>query len=288
MRKQDNYIYIWCAATFLFLASGCVKDKLHDEPFPEKGALAMTVDWTQRSSGVDIPAGHVVKAGDIMLVVSGMTDVFLSPLEPGAYPVLVYNEPEGMTVTGNEATVAELEDGTLEPLPGYLFSGAVTATIVAGDTTRVTVQARQLVRDVRFTMRLSATDAGRVARVTAVLSGVAGRVTIPRGEVLAGETGRKVRFVLSPAGKTGESVLVMGMRLVGVADDARQWLALELTLTDGSVHELAAELTAELSAFGQSATPLELETNLQLPVKAGVTATITGWKVVDNGTAEVK
>ena len=94
--------------------------------------------------------------------------------------------------------------------------------------------------------------------------------------------------MLSPAGKTGESVLVMGMRLVGVADDARQWLALELTLTDGSVHELAAELTAELSAFGQSATPLELETNLQLPVKAGVTATITGWKVVDNGTAEVK
>ena len=62
-----------------------------------------------------------------------------NPLAPGEHTVLVYNTPEGFTVTDGIAYV-ERVDGTraladlIDPLPETLYSGTKTVTVVADDT----------------------------------------------------------------------------------------------------------------------------------------------------------
>lgn len=64
-------------------------------------------------------------------------------------------------------------------------------------------------------------------------------------------------------------------------------LTVVLTLTDGHVQTVTTDLTGLLKNFRDDMEPLELDATLELPVSAGVSATITGWNVVDNGEIKV-
>ena len=57
--KAKRTIIIGMAALLL---SSCVKDELHDTPHPDTGKVTVTVDWSDRGEGVDIPAEWTVTA----------------------------------------------------------------------------------------------------------------------------------------------------------------------------------------------------------------------------------
>ena len=98
MRKTIYTTRYDFAAVLVFLLASCVKDELHDTPHPDQGVVSVSVDYPQGA-----------EEGDYTVEVDGKPldegDNASNPLTPGEHTVLVYNTPEGFTVTDGIAYV---------------------------------------------------------------------------------------------------------------------------------------------------------------------------------------
>lgn len=267
---------------------GCVKDDLYNTPHPDKGAVRVTTDWTGRSSEASVPGSHTLRIGEESQEVAAETNTFKSLLTPGSYRLLAYNTPEGVSVTGNTATVDTKDDGTLTPQPGYLFSAGKELDVAADDTLKVTLPMQQRIRSLTLTLQLAEGDKERIAGTTATLTGIAHSLDLTTGEQTAGQTGRTIapefKFgTVTPTRAEGKPALAAMLRLMGVITGERQTLTLAVTLTDGSVQTLVTDLTDLLKDFGSTMEALRLDALLNLPTAGSMGGTITGWKEVDNG-----
>lgn len=288
----------------LLLLVSCVKDDLYNTPHPDKGAVEITTDWTGRSSDAVVPSSYILRIGTEEQTVSKETNVFDALFLPGTQDLLVYNPTEGITINGNTATVNTLPDGTLEPMPGYLFSAARKLEIEKDDTLKVTVPMQQHIRSLTLVLKLKAGDEQRIRSTAATLTGIASAVDLTTGTITATE-GKTVipAFVLGTddggmraagqtytAGRTratGQPQLSATMRLLGVIAGERQVLTLKITLTTGHVQTVTTDLTEALKNFGGDMKPLELDATLELATEAGFTGTISDWNVVDNGQVDI-
>ena len=268
--------------------TGCAKDDRHNTPHPDRGAVRITTDWSGRSSDASVPGSHTLRIGEESQEVTGETNTFKSLLAPGSYRLLAYNTPEGVSITGNTATVDTKDDGTLTPQPGYLFSATKELDVEADDTLKVTLPMQQHIRSLTLTLELAEGDKERIAGTTATLTGIAHSLDLTTGEQNAGQTGRTVapEFKLStvtPTRAEGKPALAALLRLMGVITGERQTLTLTVSLKDGSVQTLVTDLTDLLKGFGGTMEALRLDALLNLPVAGDMGGTITGWKEVDNG-----
>lgn len=278
----------------LLLGGGCVKDRLYRTIHPDKGAVRVRTDWSGRSAEAVLPGNYVLRGGEVTETVSGERNVMKALFLPGRYELLVYNGPAGVTVEGEIGMINTLGDGTLEPLPGYLFSGAVRMDVVADDTLDVDVALTQRTHRLRLSLGLAPGDEKRVERVSAVLTGMAGAVDLTSG-VAAGRGGKSVipdfELVIpgnGRAGRSGEARLEAVLGVLGAMPGERQELSLTLTMVGGHVVRVDSDLTGKLEDVGSGGLePLELDAVLELPSGAGVTATIGDWVVVDNGRVEM-
>lgn len=266
----------------------CVKDDLHNTPHPDKGAVRVTTDWSGRSSEASVPGSHTLRIGEESQEVTAETNTFNSLLAPGSYRLLAYNTPEGISVTGNTATVDTKDDGTLTPQPGYLFSAGKELDVAADDTLKVTLPMQQHIRSLTLTLELAEGDKERISGTTATLTGIAHSLDLTTGEQTAGQTGRTIapefRFsTVTPTRAEGKPALAAMLRLMGVVTGERQTLTLTVTLTDGSVQTFVTDLTDLLKDFGGTMEALRLDALLNLPTAGSMNGTITGWKEVDNG-----
>lgn len=267
----------------------CVKDDLHNTPHPDKGAVRVTTDWTGRSEEAVQPENYLLRIGEESQEVTAETNTFKSLLAPGTYRLLAYNTPEGVSVTGNTATVDTKDDGTLTPQPGYLFSAGKELDVAADDTLKITLPMQQYIRCLTLTLQLAEGDKERIAGTAATLTGIAHSLDLTPGEQTAGQTGRTVapefRFgTVTPTRAEGKPALAAMLRLMGVITSERQTLTLAVTLTDGSVQTIRTDLTEMLKDFGGTdRKPLTLDALLNLPTASSMGGTITGWTEVDNG-----
>lgn len=266
----------------------CVKDDLHNTPHPDKGAVWVTTDWSGRSSEASVPGSHTLRIGEESQEVTAETNTFKSLLAPGSYRLLAYNTPEGISVTGNTATVDTKDDGTLTPQPGVLFSAGKELDVAADDTLKVTLPMQQRIRSLTLALELAEGDKERIAGTTATLTGIAHSLDLATGEQTAGQTGRTVapefKFgTVTPTRAEGKPALAAMLRLMGVVTGERQTLTLTVTLTDGSVQTFVTDLTDLLKDFGGTMEALRLDALLNLPTAGSMNGTITGWKEVDNG-----
>lgn len=289
-------------AAALQMPAGCVNDELYNIPHPDEGteaeavAVAVTTDWSGRSSDAVLPDSYVLRIGDKEQTVSGETNAFSTLFLPGKQDLLVWHTAEGTTVDGTTATINTLPDGTLEPMPGYLFSAAHELNIVKDDTLRLTVPMKQYIRRLVLVLKLNPGDEQRIGSTAARLTGIASATNLSTGE-LVGSEGKTVvpAFALTtdadaPESRaTGKPVLSATLHLMGVITGERQMLTLEITLPGGDVHTLSTDLTDMLKNFrtDDDKEPLMLNTSLELPTEAGKGASITGWEVVDNGEIKV-
>lgn len=266
----------------------CVKDDLHNTPHPDKGAVRVTTDWSGRSSEASVPGSHTLRIGEENQEVTAEINIFKNLLAPGSYRLLAYNTPEGVSVTGNTATVDTKDDGTLTPQPGYLFSAAKELDVAADDTLKVTLPMQQHIRSLTLTLEMAEGDKERIAGTTATLTGIAHSLDLATGEQTAGQTGRTVapefKFsTVTPTRAEGKPALAAMLRLMGVIAGERQTLTLAVSLADGSVQTLVTDLTDLLKDFGGTMEALRLDALLNLPTAGSMGGTITGWKEVDNG-----
>ena len=287
-------INLLLAGLALIFMTGCVKDDLYNTPHPDHGAVVVTADWSGRSSDATVPGTYMLCIGDKEQTVSAETNVFQELFLPGKQNLLIRHQPEGITVSGTTATVNTLTGGTLEPMPGYLFSGTKELEIVADDTLRVTVSMQQHIRTLTLALKLNPGDKERIRTTSATLTGIASAIDLTTGAITSTD-GKTVvpTFAIgtdNTVRATGQPILVATVRLLGVMPEEKQMLTLAITLTDGHVQTITTDLTESLKNFstGTEMEPLTLDATLTLPAEAGFTATISGWNVVDNGNIHVK
>lgn len=293
----------------VLLMSGCVKDELYNTPHPDKGAVQITTDWTGRSSDAVLPESYILRiggaeqtsrntdstgpdtrsAGSEEQTVSGETNLFKSLLLPGTQSLLVYHHADGITINETTATVNTLEDGTLDPMPGFLFSAAKELNVLKDDTLKITVPMRQHIHSLTLTLKLNPGDDLRIAGTTAILTGITSAVDLITGNV-TGTEGKTVvpAFVLGKEGDEtgvpGNPVLTASLRLPGVMTTERQELTLAVALTNGTVQTIVTDLSEALKDFSVGELePLQLDATLTLPAEAGFSATLSDWHTVENG-----
>ena len=270
MRKTAYIIRYGFAAVFALLLAGCVKDELYDTPHPDKGVIAVTINQPQGA-----------EEGDYTVEVDGQPldegDNASNPLTPGEHTVLVYNTPEGFTVTDGIAYV-ERVDGTraltdlIDPLPETLYSGTKTVTVVADDTLHLDLSVAQRTRDLRLELTVTEGDPERITGITGTLSGVAGAYDL-RSETLYGEA-----VSTAPAFTRSGDKIEADLRLLGTMGEA-QVLTLTLTFTDGQTQTVESDLTEVLADFnGDMEQTFTVTGSLRTPTEAGLGGcTITDW-----------
>ena len=270
MRKTAYIIRYGFAAVFALLLAGCVKDELYDTPHPDKGVIAVTINQPQGA-----------EEGDYTVEVDGQPldegDNASNPLTPGEHTVLVYNTPEGFTVTDGIAYV-ERVDGTraltdlIDPLPETLYSGTKTVTVVADDTLHLDLSVAQRTRDLRLELTVTEGDPERITGITGTLSGVAGAYDL-RNETLYGEA-----VSTAPAFTRSGDKIEADLRLLGTMGEA-QVLTLTLTFTDGLTQTVESDLTEVLANFnGDMEQTFTVTGSLRTPTEAGLGGcTITDW-----------
>lgn len=279
MKKKSAVICLICVICVPWLLASCVKDELHNTPHPDQGVVSVSVDYPQGAEEDDYTVevdGKPLDGGDNAS----------NPLTPGEHTVLVYNTPEGFTVTDGIAYV-ERVDGTraltdlVDPLPEMLYSGTKTVTVVADDTLHLNLSVAQRTRDLRLELTVTEGDPERIAAITGTLSGVAGAYDL-RSETLYGEA-----VSTAPAFIRNGDKIEADLRLLGTMGEA-QVLTLRLSFLNGNPQDITIEsdLTEQLAGFNLGTGTITLDGELHTPTEAGVEAAIIDWKVVDGGNVE--
>lgn len=272
----------------ILLLNSCVELDLYNTSHPDKGAVRIVTDWEEHSEDAVLPEQYVLCIGKDIQKVSGNVNVFPVLLASGKCNLFVCNIPDGITINGSIATVNTLGDGSLEPLPGYLFSAEKELNIVVDDTLNTIVHMRQYIRGLVLVLELDNADEGRISSVSATLEGAVESFDLKCGKQIEEQTGKVIKpaFQLAEVADsktTGRKALMATLKLAGVAVARRQVLNLTLRLNDGSVHFLVTDLTEWMENFSSSTEPLVLNTHLALPVKSGMNASITDWREINNG-----
>lgn len=293
--KMKNYSTI---LEGLFLCStlmldSCVKDTLYNTPHPDKGAVVVSTDWSGRSSEAVKPTSYLLRIGEEEQTVNADVNTFKSLLIPSTQKLLVYHEAEGINISGTTATVNMQEDGSLNPMPGYLFSSYKEITIPTDDTLRVAMPMKQHIRQLVLMLELKEGDEKIIAGTTATLTGIAPSVDLTTGKINAtiGKYMIPTFEITTAAPKnraTGVPTLAATMRIFGIMTAEKQELSIAVALTNGTVQTITTDLTDYLKNFGSGEMePLILDATLSLPPEVGMTATISDWNTVNNGDINV-
>ena len=275
MRTTKSIISHALAAAFIFLLFSCSKDE-YNTPHPDQGVIAVNINHPQGAEE------------DYTVEVDGQSleegDTASDPLTPGEHTVLVYNTPEGFTVTDGIAYVERVDDtraltDLIDPLPETLYSGTKTVTVVADDTLHLDLSVAQRTRDLRLELTVTEGDPERIACITGTLSGVAGAYDL-RSETLHGEA-----VSTAPAFTRSGDKVSADLRLLGIMGDV-QTLDILLTFSNGDTQSIESDLTEVLTGFNDSTEPFTLTGNLSTPVEGGFSSSIDGWQQADGGNTD--
>lgn len=270
------------AAALAASVTSCVKDELFDTPHPSTGALIVTTDWSARSSNATQPADYIIRVGEHSQSVAGLTNTFDRLLAPGEHTLLVYNEPEGITVSGDIATVetdARAAD-RIHPLPGFLFGHAADISVTPDDTLRVIAPMTQYVRTLRIELSIADGDVTRVTRSTGTLEGVESAVNLLTGQRLAQSATVVNDYEVAP------DKMTVTYHLLGMVPQAAKTITTHITFSNGDTQTIVSDISAQLSDFHGDIEPLTLSAALSLPKQPGFSATIDNWHALDGGNVD--
>ena len=280
MKTTKRHIPYLLAGALLLVLASCVKDDLYDTPHPDRGAVTVNAYFAEKSENATVPAEYTLAIGDMACMATPGAD-FCHPalFTPGNYTLTAYNECDGMTANGTTVTVNTLADGTVESLPGYLFTQSREITVVRDDTLRVSLPMVQRVRDLHLRLTVTEGTPERIASLTGTLSGIAGAFDLMEQTVTGEATSTRFAFT-----RDGDKVSA-DLRLLGTVG-TEQMLAIEIVFTDGQTQTVECDLTEALAGFNGGMEAMTLAGDLRTPTEMGIGGcTITPWEVVDGGNA---
>lgn len=269
----------------LILAAGCVKDDLYNTPHPDKGAVVITTDWTEALAESTIPAGYCLCMDNGKVErTEEQTCCYPALLTPGEHTLFLYNEPVGVTISETTATVNLREDGTLEPLPEYLFSATRKLDVVQDDTLRITVPMVRRLCPIVLNLSLTGENTAEIAGIDATLSGISRSVDLQSG-VIGGENltvTLDVRQAEDNKRAYTAGKLEMKCRVVGINPQERQLLTVTVSMADGYINTIVSDLTEYLKDLNAEMKPIELTGTVEAPQDGHFGGSITNWEVTDD------
>ena len=272
------------------MLASCVKDELYDTPHPDKAAVVITTDWADALDETDVPAVyHIEMDGGEAVTIQEATTVYPDLLAPGKHSVFACNEPQGMTISGTTASVNRLPDGTLEPMPEYLFSATTRFEAQADDTVHVTVPMARRLCPITLNLSLEGGNTEAIASITATLGGMAASVDLRTGMV--GGENATVTLDIKQQAKTKaraytEGRLEMKCRTVGTNPQERQVLTVKVTMADGHVQTIESDLSERLKDLNTGMDPIELTGTVEAPQDGQFSGSITDWTDVTGDPVE--
>ena len=279
------------AAAVVLLATSCVKNTLYNTPHPNHGKIAVTVDWSGRGAGLDLPALWMVSLGDYTGTERSATHAPEQLFTPGEYTLAAWNPMEKIAVADTTATVATVPgNGSaarsfIEPRPVWFFTSVQQVQIEKDKDHTFTAVMRQQTRELTLVVEPVGDAADRITEIVACLTGAAGtldfatdthgtpsNVALDFTKITSGDD----------AGKWTATV-----RLLGVAGTSQQ-LQGEVRYAEGNPlpTTLTSDLTAALKEFNAKKTePLTLGgTLVETPEEAEFPgAEINGWEEIESG-----
>ncbi len=266
------------------LASCDVNDPIYYTSHPEQGKITFSMDFSQRTDGVTVPAEVTAKVGQhSATLATGQAVTFPNLVDPGTYHINIYNAADKISVSGTTASVT-VTAGVADPLPGWFFTYAADQVIEKDKDYDLTALMRQQVRELTLVIEPTGGTVEKIATVDATLTGVASQLNID-------DSTPSTPVSVKPAfTKQSDGNYKATVRLLGMAGD-EQRLTVVMSFTGGNPQPVTEshDLSALLANFnGDKKIPLTLGAQaVETPTGAGFTATITPWTVVTGtGTAE--
>ena len=287
--NKTTYIHktIFALAAVMLSLTSCVKDELFNTPHPDKGAVILTADWSERSSVCAAPTEYTLYhtcCETASCTMDGTTSGCVPSLfAEGTHTLVAHNTADKITIDGLTATVATVKEGHIDPMPGYLLTAVQKADIVKDDTVCVTLSMRQHVRDMHIELTVTEGDPGQIESVTGTLTGVATSFDLAEQKLTGTEASALLTFSRSGNKLTADA------RLLGFAGTTPSF-TLEVRFTDGRTQTVRNDRFADaVKEFGNDMTEtFVLTNNLNLPVEAGMEATIEDWKPGNGGGEDVE
>lgn len=266
----------------ILVLTSCVKEDIYNTAHPDKGQIALVVDWSKRGTGISMPQSYTVEVGTYATTISGERNTIDNLFLPDTYHALVFNTAEKIMAREAKATVSSAENGYIESLPGWLFAYAADITIEKDKGYTLTAIMEQQVRELNLFIEATGGTVGKVTSVTATLSGVAQQLNLRDG-TLSTEKSVRLAFAKQADGKYKTTA-----RLLGIVA-ASPKLTVKIAFAGGTPVEITQEydLGNPLKAFnGEKNKPLSLAAQLiETPTASGFTTVITDWKIVKEGNA---
>lgn len=273
-------ITLLCVWATMLLAGCDAKDPIYNTPHPDKGAIVVTADWTQRGEGIATPMEYITEAAGTSFTlhepVAALTGVFV----PGRTELLGYNTAEHVTVKDGVATVDNDPEnsGLQHPEPGVLLGGTATVDVVADDTVSVVLPMRQLFRKIEAELVITGGNDGRITGIEARLEGVAPSIDLRTGEVTGSAVAVSLPFVRAEGKLTG-TVWVPGM-----IPEAVQRMVVILTFSDGMEETVVTDLNETFRDFNDDKLhPMRLTGDMYAPVSSETNGTIIDWTESNGG-----
>ncbi len=263
------------AVGVLVLWSCDVRDPIYDTVHPEHGKISLTVDWSQRGAGIEIPGSHTVRMGEHSASLTGTTNKIDHSFAPGDYTIYVHSPAANTAVSGTMATADYASD-----FPGWLFTGKEDVEVLKDVHHEFTVVMMQQVRQLTLVIEPTGGTTDRIETITGRLSGVAGGYDMASG-VHSAACDVVLVFAKDTDGKWKATV-----RLLGVTG-TEQLLTGTITFTGGSPGDmpLNSDLTAALATFNDNKKePLTLTgQTVETQSPTGFATTINDWVAVSGG-----
>lgn len=246
--------------TALFLIfSGCEHNP--DNPVSGKGNVTLTVDWTNKGTGVEAPpsyeAMYTPSSGDTQKFInlSGISNEI--SISPGEGQLMVYALPAELKVKGTVAGITPV-DGLIPSLPGWFFCWAGRLDIESGANTEKTANMKQQMRELDMSILVEPPEfSSEISRITATLSGVASEIDMTDGAV---SSAASTVFDFSLTGNLATAKI----RLLGMTGTPEQTLSVVIELSQEQRTIVAYDISSLLTNFNiAKTTPVKIMANLQ-------------------------
>ena len=229
----------------------------------EVKCLAVQPDWSEALADEDIPTVYNLFIGDTPVTAdSHSIYMYSDSVQTAPYSLMAYNEPEGIAVTDDIATIQEDEEGLMTPTPGYLFAADTSVTVAAGDTALVPLRMHRLLTPITLTLNFS--QATKVSEVEATLGGLVSAVYLPEGtpadsDVLRSADGNTARMAWEAL--PGNKGIKLYLRTFGTLSESKQQLNVSVTLSGNRELTFSSDLSGKLDDLTDSE-PVDLENTL--------------------------
>lgn len=260
--------------------ASCVKVPLHNTQHPDKGAVVLTADFSVPSN-VTAPTSYSVtpmQNQQAVQTLSYTAKTNVLPLfVPGEYFFMLNNSPESVDIASTTATVRS-SAGVLATMPGWLFSGSASGTVIADDTVRVTVPLKNYMYELEFEMPVVEGNVDVIQSWEAKIDGIACKFDLATSTLNTTESAEiKPQLTMDANGTLRGNVRILGFA------GSRQLFTLVLNLKYGDPITVPSDFSNVLKDKNPSTNPfIKLIYEIHAPVDGNITGTIGEWVVVED------